>query len=39
VPERPEIGAYYDFIVLEENRMEIETMVSNALNIVAKNII
>ncbi len=31
VPERPEIGANYDLIVLEERKMDIETMVSNAL--------
>jgi tRNA uracil 4-sulfurtransferase len=31
VPERPEIGAKYDLIVLEERKIDIETMVSNAL--------
>jgi len=31
VPEHPEIGANYDLIVLEEKKMDIETMVSNAL--------
>lgn len=31
VPERPEIGANYDLIVLEERKMNIEAMVSNAL--------
>jgi thiamine biosynthesis protein ThiI len=31
VPERPEIGANYDLIVLEEKKMDIESMVSNAL--------
>jgi tRNA uracil 4-sulfurtransferase len=34
VPERPEIGANYDLIVLEERKMDIETMVSNALKAV-----
>lgn len=32
VPERPEIGANYDLIVAEEKKMDIENMVSNALN-------
>jgi tRNA uracil 4-sulfurtransferase len=32
VPEKPEIGAKYDLIVLEERKMDIETMVSNAMN-------
>lgn len=32
VPERPEIGASYDLIVLEEKKMDIENMVSSALN-------
>jgi tRNA uracil 4-sulfurtransferase len=31
VPERPEIGANYDLIMLEEKKLEIESMVSNAL--------
>lgn len=31
VPERPEIGANYDLIMLEERKMDIETMVSNAM--------
>ena len=31
VPERPEIGAKYDLIALEERKMDIETMVSNAM--------
>jgi len=31
VPERPEIGAKYDLIVLEERKMDIENMVSNAM--------
>jgi tRNA uracil 4-sulfurtransferase len=31
VPERPEIGANYDLIMLEERKMDIETMVSKAL--------
>jgi len=31
VPERPEIGANYDLIMLEEKKMDVETMVSNAL--------
>jgi thiamine biosynthesis protein ThiI len=31
VPEHPEIGAKYDLIVLEERKMDIETMVSNAM--------
>jgi thiamine biosynthesis protein ThiI len=31
VPEHPEIGANYDLIVKEEKKMDIETMVSNAL--------
>lgn len=31
VPERPEIGANYDLIVLEERKMDIETMVFNAM--------
>lgn len=31
VPEKPEIGAKYDLIVLEERKMDIETMVSNAM--------
>jgi thiamine biosynthesis protein ThiI len=31
VPERPEIGASYDLIVLEERKMDIETMVSSAM--------
>ncbi len=31
VPERPEIGANYDLIVLEEQKMNIETMVFSAL--------
>jgi len=31
VPERPEIGAKYDLIVLEEIKMDIENMVSNAM--------
>ena len=31
VPERPEIGANYDMIALEEKKMDIETMVSSAL--------
>ncbi|KKG06287.1 tRNA sulfurtransferase [Methanosarcina mazei] len=31
VPERPEIGANYDLIVLEEKKLDSETMVSNAL--------
>ena len=34
VPERPEIGANYDLIMLEERKMDIETMVSNALKSV-----
>jgi thiamine biosynthesis protein ThiI len=34
VPERPEIGAKYDLIALEERKMDIETMVSNALKAV-----
>lgn len=31
VPERPEVKAKYDLIVLEEKRLDIETMVSEAL--------
>ena len=31
VPERPEIGANYDMIALEEKKMDIETMVSSTL--------
>jgi thiamine biosynthesis protein ThiI len=31
VPEHPEVKANYDLIVLEEKRLDIETMVSNAL--------
>jgi len=31
VPERPEIGANYDLIALEEKKMDTETMVSSAL--------
>ncbi len=31
VPERPEIGASYDLIVLEEKKMDIENMVSSSL--------
>ncbi len=31
VPEKPEIGANYDLIMLEEKKLDIETMVSNAL--------
>ena len=31
VPERPEVKANYDLIMLEEKKMDIETMVSNAL--------
>ncbi len=31
VPERPEIGANYDLIMIEEKKMDIENMVSNAL--------
>ena len=31
VPERPEIGANYNMIALEEKKMDIETMVSSAL--------
>jgi thiamine biosynthesis protein ThiI len=31
VPERPEIGANYDLIMLEEKKMNIENMVSDAL--------
>jgi thiamine biosynthesis protein ThiI len=31
VPERPEIGANYDLIVHEERKMDIDTMVSNAM--------
>lgn len=31
VPERPEVRARYDLIVLEEKKLDIETMVSNAL--------
>jgi len=31
VPERPEIGANYDLIVLEEKKMDTETMVFNAM--------
>ncbi|MDW5550695.1 tRNA uracil 4-sulfurtransferase ThiI [Methanosarcina sp.] len=31
VPERPEIGAKYDLIVLEERKMDIEAMVFNAV--------
>ncbi len=31
VPERPEIGANYDLIVLEERKMDIETMVASAM--------
>lgn len=31
VPEKPEIGANYDLIVLEERKMDIETMVSKAM--------
>ena len=31
VPEHPEVKANYDLIMLEENKMDIETMVSNAL--------
>jgi thiamine biosynthesis protein ThiI len=34
VPERPEVGANYDLIVLEEKKMNIESMVSNALKAV-----
>lgn len=30
-PERPEIGANYDLIMLEEKKLDSETMVSNAL--------
>jgi thiamine biosynthesis protein ThiI len=33
VPERPEIGANYDMIALEEKKMDIETMVSSALKV------
>jgi thiamine biosynthesis protein ThiI len=31
VPEKPETGASYDLIVLEERKMDIENMVSNAM--------
>lgn len=31
VPERPEIGANYDQLITEEKKMDIETMVSDAL--------
>jgi thiamine biosynthesis protein ThiI len=31
VPERPEVKANYDLIVLEEKRLDIENMVSEAL--------
>ena len=31
VPERPEVKANYDLIMLEEKKMDIETMISNAL--------
>ena len=31
VPEKPEIGANYDLIMIEEKKMDIEHMVSNAL--------
>jgi thiamine biosynthesis protein ThiI len=31
VPEKPEIGANYDLVVLEEKKIDVETMVSNAL--------
>ncbi|AKB50240.1 tRNA S(4)U 4-thiouridine synthase (former ThiI) [Methanosarcina barkeri str. Wiesmoor] len=31
VPERPEIGANYDLVVTEEQKMDIETMVFNAM--------
>jgi thiamine biosynthesis protein ThiI len=31
VPERPEMGANYDLIMMEEKKMDIENMVSNAL--------
>jgi thiamine biosynthesis protein ThiI len=31
VPERPEIGANYDLIVREEEKFQVETMVSEAL--------
>jgi tRNA uracil 4-sulfurtransferase len=31
VPERPEIGANYDLVVLEEQKMDVETMVLNAM--------
>ncbi|MDQ1252642.1 MAG: tRNA uracil 4-sulfurtransferase [Euryarchaeota archaeon] len=31
VPEKPEIGANYDLIMIEEKKMDIEDMVSNAL--------
>jgi tRNA uracil 4-sulfurtransferase len=31
VPERPETGANYDLIVLEERKMDIDTMISNAM--------
>jgi len=34
VPERPEIGANYDLIMMEEKKMDIENMVSNALKAV-----
>lgn len=34
VPERPEVKANYDLIVLEEKRLDIETMVSEALKAV-----
>ena len=34
VPERPEIGANYDMIALEEKKMDIETMVFSALKAV-----
>lgn len=31
VPERPEVKANYDLIVLEEKKLEVENMVSEAL--------
>jgi thiamine biosynthesis protein ThiI len=31
VPERPEVGANYDLIVIEEKKLDIDTMVSTAL--------
>ena len=34
VPERPEIGANYDLIMMEEKKMDIENMVSNAIRSV-----